>query len=96
MKTQGIRVGLKLISTVAAVACIISIILSLTGRWQFIGLPQNPKPKCDCWFPQDNKYGVQDKRGGCKIKDCDPPKAPPRVNTKVGAGVVGTCQHIIR
>lgn len=94
MKTKGIQVWLKRIFTVAAVTCIISIALSLTGRRQFIGLAQNPKPKCDCWFPQDNKYGVQDKKGGCEVKDCEPPKDHPQVNIKASADATSTCQPI--
>jgi hypothetical protein len=94
MNTKGIRVALKLTFIVAVLASIITIALSLTGRWQLTGLAQSSNPKCDCWFPQDNKYGVKDKKGGCKIKDCEPPKAPPQVKTEAGEGVIGSCQPI--
>ena len=33
------------------------------------------KPKCDCMFPNSGRYGVIGLGGGCRVVDCEPPKA---------------------
>jgi|GEM_PF-3660768 len=39
-------------------------------------LSDQPKPKCNCYFPNLGKYGVT--RGDhCEVADCEPPKPKP-------------------
>ena len=40
-------------------------------------LMQREKPRCNCYFPNEKKYGVKDKTEGCKIMDCEPPAKNP-------------------
>ncbi|HEX8845686.1 MAG TPA: hypothetical protein VF791_13625 [Pyrinomonadaceae bacterium] len=73
MKSKKIGVIWKLLVSMFLVALIVVVAFSLTRQRQ-LGLTQQAKPKCTCWFPQEKKYGVLDEKEGCKIVDCELPK----------------------
>lgn len=56
--------GFILLTALAAAAVAAAVVLYLQSR----------RPDCDCFFPNEGRYGVYREGGGCALVDCKPPE----------------------